>query len=58
MLRLFSLRRGIVLKRHKFKSSEDTKVDVDVHQRKFTDAIFSPSPLRADRPLEVDSNKY
>ena len=51
MLRGLFLRQNVVLKRHKFKSSEDTKVDSDIHQRKFTDAIFSPSPLRADRPL-------
>lgn len=51
MLRVSAIRRGIVLNKQRFKTAEETKVDVDIHQKKFSEAIFSPSPLRADRPL-------
>ena len=53
------LRRSIVITKQKFKSSEETRVDVDVHFRKsITDTIFSFNPNRPNRPIEVDAGKF
>lgn len=33
-------------------------MDVDVHQKKFNDSIFTPSALREDRPFDTNQERF
>lgn len=58
MLRRLNISQGVVFKRQRFRQSEETKVDVDVHQRKFIDTVYTPSALREERPYDLNINRF